>query len=116
MTRRAAARAARAAAAVPLGANFRPRDPGSPTADIPRLVAAAAGKPVVLQEVGYPSAALLGSSERAQAEFVARVFGAWRAQGGGRIPFLNCSLGLRQANGTPKAAWRTFADSGKALR
>lgn len=123
----------------PLRERYLVRPPSAPLADFPKMVALAKGRPVVLQEVGYPSAAQLGSSEALQAEFVTNVFAAWRA-GGGSIPLLNffvlhdltaracddyaryyglpndanfkaylCSLGLRHANGTPKPAWEAFA-------
>lgn len=127
----------------PLEADFRVQPPDAPLADFPRMVEMAGGRPVILQEVGYPSAERLGSSERAQAEFVEQAFLAWQAEGE-RIPFLNyfllhdltaemcnqlqdyyglrevgfeaflCSLGLRQADGTPKEAWQTFFDATRA--
>lgn len=127
----------------PLGADFAVLPPDSPEADFPKMVAMAGDRPIVLQEVGYPSAEMLSSSEKAQAEFVASVFRAWAAEGR-RIPFLNyfllhdftsamcgqmmdyyglhdanfeaylCSLGLRRANGDPKLAWQTFLDQAKS--
>jgi hypothetical protein len=108
------------------------------------MVTLARGKPLILQEVGYPSSAMLNSSEQKQAEFVANVFTAWQAAGD-RIPFLSsfalhdfspqicedlakyydlpddenfkaylCSLGLRRANGTPKLARQSPVDSAAA--
>ncbi len=127
----------------PLQANFAALPPASPETDFPKMLALAGDRPVVLQEVGYPSAERLSSSEQAQAEFVTSVFRAWAAAGE-RIPFLNyfalhdfspalcgqmmdyyglhdinfeaylCSLGLRRANGDAKAAWQTFVDQAKA--
>ena len=109
----------------------------SPTTDIPRMLSLAGSKPVVLQEAGYPSGTLNGSSEAAQQEFVTDLFQAWRAAGD-RMPFLSyfllydfdsttcndlgtyygssdpaflsylCTLGLRHSDGTPKPAWNTF--------
>ena len=129
----------------PLGAAFTADNPDAPLTDFPKLVELANGLPVVLQEVGYPSAELLGSSEAEQARFVRSVFAAWKAAGSA-IPFLDyfllhdfnedlcsafegyyglkhpnfhaflCTLGLRQANGTPKAAWQTFVDEAQAWR
>ena len=129
----------------PLGAAFTADDPAAPLADFPRMVELAGGLPVVLQEVGYPSADLLGSSEAEQVEFVQHVFEAW-ASAVDAIPFLNyflmgdlseqictdlegyyglshpnfhaylCSLGLLYADATPKAAWQTFVDTGQAWR
>lgn len=51
--------------------------PEAPHRELPMMVALAAGKPVVLQEVGYPSAAGVGSSEAQQAEFIRQFFAAW---------------------------------------
>jgi hypothetical protein len=127
----------------PLDADFRARLPDAPLTDFPLMVDMAGGRPVILQEVGYPSSEELGSSERAQAEFVEQAFLAWQSEAE-RIPFLNyfllhdltpemcgqlqdyyglrdpgfeaflCSLGLRQADGTPKEAWQTFLDATRA--
>jgi hypothetical protein len=122
----------------PLNASFRVRAPSAARSDIARMVTLGNGRPVVLQEVGYPSAVEVGSSEQAQAEFVDTVFAAW-ADAGSAITFLNfymlhdfsladcsgwasyygvgtdptavaflCSLGLRQRDGTPKLAWTAF--------
>jgi hypothetical protein len=75
----------------PLNGRFVPRSPDAPMTELPWLVGQANGKQVVLQEVGYPSAAALGSSEQAQAQFVTNVFAAWR-QLASRVPFLNIVL------------------------
>lgn len=129
----------------PLGVAFTADNPAAPLVDFPRMVELAGGLPVILQEVGYPSAELLGGSEAEQAEFVQHVFEAWAASGDA-IPFLNyflmgdlseqictdlegyyglshpnfhaylCSIGLRYADGTPKQAWQTFVDEGQAWR
>lgn len=124
----------------PLGDRFVPRPPETATDDILEMVTLAQGRPVVIQEVGYPSAAQLSSSERSQAAFVTRVLDAWR-RAGVRIPFLNwfalhdfttamcqqfgtyyglpgdanfkaylCSLGLRRVDGSPKLAWQAMMD------
>lgn len=125
----------------PLGDRFVPRPPDTASRDIPEMVALAAGRPVVIQEVGYPSAGQLSSSEAAQASFVSRVIEAWRGVGA-QVPFLNwfalhdftpslcqqlsayyglpgdanfraylCSLGLRRVDGTPKPAWQALLAS-----
>lgn len=122
----------------PLGAHFQVRAPTSPAIDIPRVVAAAGGRPVVVQEAGYPTASRLGSSTAAQARFVDALFQAWNAAAA-HIPFLDvfslhdfapawcrsqiasyglpgnldgqaylCSLGLRHHDGSPKPAWAHF--------
>ena len=113
---------------------FLPEASRSPLDDLPRAVALAGGRPLVLQEVGYPSSATLSSSERQQADFVSSVFAAWRSTA--NIPYLNfslmhdygrahcstlprfyrlpgnarfeaflCSIGLREADGRPKLGW-----------
>lgn len=128
----------------PLGSRFVPRPPSAAATDIPQMVAMAAGRPVVLQEVGYPTSTQLASSEAAQAEFVRQVFAGWKAVGGS-IPFLNffllhdypqrtcdefsryygmpndgnlkaylCSLGLRRTNGTPKPGWEVLVKEAAA--
>ncbi len=51
--------------------------PEAPHKELPQMVALAAGKPVVLQEVGYPSGAGAASSEAKQAEFIRQFFAAW---------------------------------------
>ena len=123
----------------PLKADFSVQSADAPLTDFPKMVELADGLPVVLQEVGYPSAELLGSSQDAQAQFVTSVFTAWESAGDA-IPFLDfflltdmsenfcstlesyyglkhpnfhaylCTLGLRAADGTPKQAWQTFVD------
>jgi hypothetical protein len=76
----------------PLGAMFAVKDPALATADVPQMVTLAAGKPLVLQEVGYPSSTMLGSSEDAQSQLVANVLTAWQRQGGAKVPFVNFFL------------------------
>ncbi len=123
----------------PFKAGLQVKEPSAALIDFPQIVALADGRPVILQEVGYPSAEILGSSEAMQAEFVRYAFEAWAVEGEA-IPFFNyfvlhdfteqmcsdfetyygfpnerfhamlCSLGLRQADGTPKAAWDVFVE------
>ena len=119
----------------PLQGHFLVRDPSAPASDFPALLAFAGSKPLVLQEVGYPAAPGIGSSDAQQADFIGSVFDAWKSADG-RIPFLNffvlhdftpqicsdltayygapgdsqvadflCSLGLRLDDGTPRPAW-----------
>lgn len=123
----------------PTGAMFQVQNPSVVMADIPQMVTLANGKPLVIQEAGYPSAASLSSSEQMQRDFVTNVFQAWLAQGATNIPFLSffkmkewtpancttasgggspgtplyeflCSLGLRNNDYTPKAAWQALLD------
>ena len=72
----------------PLGSDFVVEPPGAPLSDFPAMVNLAGGKPVVLQEVGYPTSRKLKSSAAMQAEFVRNVFTAWQSQGE-RILFLS---------------------------
>ncbi len=119
----------------PLAPGFAVQPPSAPATDFPLMLGLAPGKPVILQEVGYPAAPLLGSSDAAQATFVANVFSAWQ-DAGGRIPLLSffllhdltattcdilgdyyglpdsaqfkaylCTLGLRHTDGSPRPAW-----------
>jgi hypothetical protein len=130
----------------PLGPQYSVRAPDAPQTDLPRMVELAKPRPLVLQEVGYPSAPGLGSSEDKQAQFVANVFAAWRPAGA-TIPFLSffalhdqsgstcdeltkyygqpgnsdfkgylCTLGLRRADGTPKRAWQAFVNGAAAMK
>ncbi|MBM3225923.1 MAG: hypothetical protein FJZ47_19300 [Candidatus Tectomicrobia bacterium] len=126
----------------PLRADFQVHSPQAPRTDFPHMLTLAAGKPVVLQEVGFPSDPLNGSSEAMEAEFVTHVLTAWRAAGA-RMPFLSyflehdfdndtcdlllsyyelpdqafkaylCSLGLRRADGSAKPAWDRFIAGAK---
>lgn len=129
----------------PLKADFSVRTPDAPLTDFPQMVKWAADKPLILQEVGYPAAESLGSSEASQAEFVRNVFKAWEADAA-HIPFLSyfllgdfsndmcndflkyyglpdqqyfhdflCTLGLLKVDGTPRQGWQTFMDEGQAL-
>jgi len=129
----------------PIGNQFAPRQPSVVATEIAQMISLAQGRPLILQEVGYPTATSLGSSEQAQAQFVANVFGAWQTHGTA-IPFLNffcmhdftrgqCdslaqyygspsnqpfkdflgSLGFRAVNGTPRMAWQAFVDSASRI-
>jgi hypothetical protein len=100
------------------------------------MIALAQGKPVIVQEFGYPSAPSLNGSEADQAAFFTDALAQWTAQSANAMPFVNvfllhdatqaqcdtwglyyglpnnadfkaylCSLGLRSADGTAKAAW-----------
>jgi hypothetical protein len=61
---------------------------GAVATDVERLLAALpAGKPIVVREAGYPTAALNGGDEAGQVAFVAAVFGAWDRHAA-RIPVL----------------------------
>lgn len=125
---------------------FQVRDASTPTADFPAMLSVAQGKPIVLQEVGYSSAAGNGSSEAQHAQYVANVFSAWQSTAGA-IPFLSfytlhdftqsqcqqqaqgyglpgnqpfidylCSTGLRRSDGSPKQAWSSFVSGAASMK
>ncbi len=60
----------------PLAPGFSVRPVGDVAADMARMVRGAGGKPLLIQEIGYPAAELLGSSGAKQAAFVDAVFDA----------------------------------------
>lgn len=123
----------------PLRDGYRPRSPRAPLTDLPRMVRLAHGRPVVLQEAGYPSAARLHSSPSAQARFVRNLFAAWhrhpraiplvsfytlfdlpatacrRQDELDQMAFL-CSLGLRTSDGRAKPAWNAFTAGVRGVR
>ncbi len=123
----------------PLGDGYRPRSPRAPLTDLPRMVRLAHGRPLVLQEVGYPSARRLHSSPADQAAFVRNVFAAWNRQPRA-IPLISfytlfdppatvcrrqheldqvaflCSLGLRTRHGHAKPAWNAFTAGVRRVR
>ncbi len=118
----------------PFDAGFQFANPHAPITDLPKMIAWASPKKLLLQEVGFSSAPMLGSSEEAQATFVRDFFAAWD-QTGDAIPFASifmlhdlpektcnelsryyglrspafdaylCSIGLLRVDGTPKKAW-----------
>ena len=126
----------------PIQGGSQVRASNAPATDFPTMVNLAAGRPVVLQEVGFPSGAMNGSSEQSQSAFVTSAFQAWRSAGTS-IPFMNyfilydfdaptcaaldvyyglsdpaftsflCTLGLKNADGTDKAAWSAFVAAAK---
>ncbi len=116
------------------------RDPAVVAADMAQFLAFSGSKPLVFQEVGFPSAAGNLSSEPLQATFIHQLFTAWELAGK-RIPYLNlfalhdftpamcadlaahyqrpgvtsfqdylCTLGLRHADGSVKAGWQAVTD------
>lgn len=63
----------------PLHADFTVESAASPLHDFDQMTSLYRGRPIVMTEVGYPSAAACGSSEAAQASFIRSVFHAWDA-------------------------------------
>ena len=124
---------------------FLVRPPSSPMVDFPAMIAMAGGRPVQLQEVGYPAGRANGSSPGQQAEFVRYVFAAWN-NAGGSMPHISyfglhdftprqvrgflsyygladrsfrsflSTLGLRYATGLPKPAWREFQNGAATFK
>ncbi|MCC6442577.1 MAG: hypothetical protein IT210_03855 [Armatimonadetes bacterium] len=122
----------------PLKPDFTYREPDAAEPDIDRMVAAAKGKPLLLQEVGYSTSALNGSSEDMQARFFENVFKSMRDHAKdiwGANVFLMCdlpdslvntlgdyyslpdagkfksflkTLGLFDGQGKPKKSWEVF--------
>jgi hypothetical protein len=120
------------------GGDFQHRPPGTFEPDMAAMRARVPAKPVAFQEVGYSSSPANGSSEALQADFVRRfrgyvagslrrdvLFADWYlytdldsatvdtllgyygyASPGFRAYLAN--LGLRRADGTPKAAWSAW--------
>ncbi len=75
-----------------LGSNFHPTGAMSARTAFADMISFAAGKPVLVQELGYPSAALLGSSEAEQAAFFTDAIAAWAARDASTMPFLSIFL------------------------
>ena len=112
--------------------------PSTVLTDLDTMLAQAAGKPLVLQEIGYPSSSFIGGSEAGQAGFVEHVFAKWQSVGVEKLPFVAffkrkdwnaafcdlitgqvaghpfwefmCSLGFTNNDLTPKPAWTTLID------
>ena len=128
----------------PLGPNFVPKGPQSPLNDFATMLTLAGSRPVVLQEIGYPTSPALSSSEADQAAFINNFFQAWQAHFQ-QMPFVSyfllhdfttdfcaslvqyynspnnaafeaylCSLGLRHTDGTPKTGWGTIVSAASA--
>lgn len=120
------------------GTDFIHRPPSTFEPDMNAMLTRASAHPLALQEVGYSSASVCGSSQAAQADF-ARRFRAWvGAQSRSRVLFASWflmtdwsnatlnrlftyyggyspgfggylgGLGLRDTTGAPKAAWNTW--------
>jgi Glycosyl hydrolase family 53 len=122
----------------PFNADFTFRSPDVVKDDFKVILAAAAGKPVMFQEVGYASSALLGSSPEIQARFlqvffdqlrnsqpavigmtylfmsdlpksVVEGFGQYYNQPGSeKFLAFLATLGLFDRAGNPKPAWEVF--------
>ncbi len=110
------------------------------------MITLAGGKPVLLQELGYPASPLNGSSDAMQAQFFTDAIAQWKLRSD-RMTFVNlfllhdftaqqcadfgayynlpnqpqfigylCSLGLRKADGTPRPSWEAVRTATRWLR
>ena len=116
--------------------NYKPRKPEQVEADMAKLKELSGDKAIVFQEIGYPSATKLGSSDKKQAQFVELAFKELRADD--RVKFANFfllhditpaiadflaqnygftsknyrpmiqSLGFRKSSGKARLSWETF--------
>lgn len=122
----------------PASADFKFRDPSTVLKDFPDMIAAAHGKKILLQEVGYSSSPLNESSQERQAKFFEHVFhqlqlhsddfiGAnflfmsdfsdsvvadlvryYNAPGAERFKAFLQTLGMFDGQGKPKKSWTVF--------
>ncbi len=121
----------------PLGPGFAVRPVTDVAGDFGRMVKAAGARPLCLQEAGYPTSPILGSSEEKQAAFVDAVFSGVRKHSA-RMGYCNffllhdftdsqvaeflryyrlpdarfraylATLGFKTAKGEPRKAWDRF--------
>ncbi len=73
----------------PISSGFIPREPNTVSGDVVKMLDASGGKPLVLQEWGYPSSTSLGSSEAKQAEFIYNSLVELEKQGVNKFPFVS---------------------------
>ncbi len=129
----------------PINADFTFRDPAQSARELQDVITSTAGRPLIFQEIGYPSSTKLGSSEDKQAQFledVLQVLAAnsgrvqaanfnWRGDlPGGKVNDLTryyglgnsanfreflASLGWFHQDGTPKKVWFVFQQQAPAL-
>jgi hypothetical protein len=120
----------------PMKEDFSPLPLATTGENFDRMMSFAGGRPLVLQEIGLPSATLLGSSEALQAEFVSAIFRQLETRKGIDFasffmqyefptPMLDFfesyyglknerfraflgSLGFHDPTGNPKPSWKRF--------
>lgn len=128
-----------------IGPNFQQRDPAGVPSDLWLMNRLAGGRPVIVNETGYSTAALTNSSTSRQAAFFQNIFSALQ-QSSGNIAAVTAwsmndmpsseiqsamtgltvpptsaavaylgSLGLRDASGNPKQAWTVFTTSASVV-
>ncbi len=130
----------------PASGDFRFRDPDTVFTDFPAMIAAARGKKILLQEVGYSSSPLNDSSQEKQAKFFENVFRALRedsndfiganflfmsdfsdsvvdglvryyhAPGADRFRAFLQTLGMFDGQGTPKKSWAVFQQEATKMK
>jgi hypothetical protein len=130
----------------PLNADFTMRPIADLRRDVDRMLDAAGGKRLYIQEIGYASAERLGSSPARQAEFYETAFDILRERGdrvvGATFLFMSDlsrfiveylgiyyrlpnsdnfkaylqTLGVIEQNGTPKPAWDVFRREAMAMK
>ena len=130
----------------PASSDFRFRDPNTVFTDFPAMIAAAHGKKILLQEVGYTSSPLNDSSQEKQAKFFENVFsqlqvhstdfiGAnflfmsdfsdsvvdglvryYHAPGAERFRAFLQTLGMFDGQGKPKQSWTVFQQEATKMK
>ena len=118
----------------PISTNFIPRDPVTVKDDVAKMLLLANGKPIVMQEWGYPSSSVLTSSDKKQSDFISNSFTQLKEKGPSVFPFVSffkyrdwnaayvqmltnqtagqsfyefmASLGLKKNDGTSKSAFQ----------
>jgi len=128
----------------PLTDSFGARPVSEVPSDFARMVRLAAGRKLVLQEIGLPASETVGSSEQTQADFIHAVFqqlgeksaniafasyflqydfspsildvleSYYRLKNERFRAFLG-TLGLKKSDGTPRKAWFTFGNEASAF-
>ena len=73
----------------PISTSFVPREPSTVSSDVGKMMNVSQGKSIIMQEWGYPSSTLLGSSEAKQAEFMYNSFVELEKQGPAKFPFVS---------------------------
>jgi len=124
----------------PLEADFGVRDPSVLPSDFSRMKEFAHGRPIVFQEIGYPSSPVTGSSEDKQAQFYRLAFKEFNSdpsafsavnwmmlgdlsdsatkqfsafyglKGAPKFEASLQTLGVFDKNGQPKKSWQIFGD------
>ncbi|GAB4443963.1 MAG: hypothetical protein OHK0011_26180 [Turneriella sp.] len=73
----------------PISGAFVASNPGVVSTDFAAMVTQSGSKPIVIQELGYPTSTTNSGSEANQATFIANVFDQWKQRGSVKFPFLS---------------------------